>query len=104
MKLGVFGRCGLLLVVVLFSGCRSDEDRCASLCEYLDECTTLDSDCTEDDLEDCAEDVDDISEPCEEAFDDFTDCVDDEENDCDGIREHCQGEASALFDECQGLM
>ena len=96
MKRDVLVQCGLLLSVVLLSGCRTDEDRCRTLCEYFDECTTLDVDCNEYKFADCSEDVDDLTDSCHEAFDSVTDCLDENENDCDAVREHCQGEVTEL--------
>jgi hypothetical protein len=105
MKRGVFGRCGLLLAVVLLSGCRTDEDRCQDLCRYFDECTTLDAICNDYEIEDCAEDVDDFTDSCQEAFDDLTDCLrENEDEDCYVTRERCKSEVDALFGQCDGLM
>jgi hypothetical protein len=103
MNRGVLGRCGLLVSVVLLSGCRTDEDRCATLCEYSDKCTTLDVDCTEYKFSDCSEDVDDLTDSCHEAFDSVTNCLDENENDCDEVREHCQGVVDELFEQCPSL-
>src|SRR5262245_42701409 len=104
MKSRVLGKCCLLLAVVLLSGCRTDEERCATLCEYFDKCTTLDADCGEYKVEDCAEDVDDLTDSCQEAFDGLTDCLDENENECDAVRERCDDEVNALLDRCDGLL
>lgn len=104
MKSGVLGKCCLVLSVMLVTGCRTDVDRCRTLCEYLDECEAFDADCTDYEAQNCSEDVDDLEESCRETFNALTDCLDENDNDCDQVRKHCKDEVDKLRANCDGLL
>ena len=103
MKSSVLARLCLVLPMVLGFGCRSDEERCETLCAYFDKCEVFDSDCTESETEDCAETVEDVSAECRDAFEGLTGCLEDNEDDCEDAAENCEGDFDALADSCEAL-
>ena len=102
MNSRVFGRCWPVFVVALVFGCQSNESRCETLCEWVDDCTDTPANCSDNSIEDCADDVDDADDDCQDAFDGFVDCLDENDNDCDDIVRHCQGEAAEFVEQCNG--
>ena len=88
--------------MALVAGCDSAEDQCETLCEWADDCGGG-ADCSEDEIEECADDVNDIDdEGCEDAFEAFVDCLEENENDCEDVVDSCQGEATDFLEECEG--
>jgi hypothetical protein len=87
--------------LALVVGCDSAEDQCETLCEWVDKCSGLDANCSDSNIEDCAEDVDDLDGDCEDAFDAFVDCLEEQDNDCDDVARSCQGEAAEFDEQCE---
>jgi hypothetical protein len=86
-------------VLALFTGgCTTTEDRCETLCNWLDDCgTDPDSSCKAE----CESDYDDQSESCQDAFDEFADCIDEEDGSCSGVNSACDGSAAKFLTECK---
>ena len=98
----VLGRCWVLVFVALSLGCESNEGRCETLCEWIDECSDEPVSCTNSEIEECADDIDDTDADCEDAFDEFTDCLEENDMDCSDIEDSCVGEAAEWIEQCEG--
>lgn len=102
MKNRVLGRCCLLVFFGLVLGCESNESRCETLCDWIDECSDQSVACSDSEIEECADDIDDTDSDCEDAFGEFTDCLEDQDLDCSDVEKNCVGEAAEWLEQCEG--
>ena len=80
-------------------GCRSTEDRCETVCDWLEKCLReAGADEGECDAEECAEDLENESDSCQDSFEEFADCLE-EDDSCDEGSE-CAGEANNFVEDC----
>ena len=94
--------CRLLGLALLAAGCSSDRARCETWCEYFDECVSAEVSCSDEKLDECADDVEDLSDDCYDAFASFADCLDENDNECSDVAESCRGEAAEFGEQCNG--
>jgi hypothetical protein len=89
----------LVLLGATATGCTSTRARCETLCDWVNKCSGLKTECSDSQLDECVDEYNDKGNDCQDAFDDFADCLDDHDM-CEDVENHCVGEAAEFNEQC----